>query len=109
MGETIMVDFRVQKERRKEEGWFDKTCAVLIFVATISTFSYVGFMGGRWYDIRETAPIIKELRAEVENLKSKILQTKYGPKYYYFTTNGISYYVKDTKDLEEKKKWIRVK
>jgi hypothetical protein len=73
------------------------------YVVLALVIMYGSWMAGRWYEARAMVG----LRAEISRLEAKAIQAYYGPRYFYFEWKGQTYFVKDKKDLDNEKKWIK--
>lgn len=104
-----MMDWRKPKHRRigerngKNDWSFIFNC--LYFLVILAVLFYAAFQAGRYFEAKEW----KVKLDACEKGRTADFMAYHGPNHYYFRDNGIHYFVKNKKDLENKSKWIKVK
>jgi hypothetical protein len=100
-----MIEWRKPRLRRMvDKKWYKIIIALLWFLIAISAM-YMAYLAGG----EEARKVYKEQLSiyEKNNVASKM--EFYGKNYYYFQHKGVHYFVKQAKDLDDEKKWIKVK
>jgi hypothetical protein len=101
----MKIEQRKRGGRRFEDRWFCRSlsilCGLLIVGSMISTAYLLGVNVEREKNDKQ------KVAQETAMTKERIQH--YGREYLYFRDNGVLYFVKDKKDLENKDKWIKTK
>lgn len=85
----------------KWEKWLDRFCYFTFLLVLL----YGAFESGRYFEAITSAEKVEKV--QLNCLKDKMII--YGKDYFFFQDKGQNYFVKKSVDLDNKKKWIKVK
>jgi hypothetical protein len=101
-----MIEMRMPRQRRKGEHGFSRFCLLLVRLFLISIIGLIVWSTAFFWGYERAKSYKANLYYEMNEGIEKITRTKIDPYFIYIKSKGHLYYVKDSRDIDNKNKWI---